>query len=48
MIFIILIDLHPYFLDSEGKLDKAYTLDGLHPNEKGYKVWKKILQPYLK
>ncbi len=45
---ITLIDLHPHFLDSEGRLDKAYTTDGLHPNAKGYEVWKKILLPYLK
>ncbi len=44
---ITLIDLHPYFLDSEGRLNKNYTLDGLHPNYRGYQVWKKILLPYL-
>jgi lysophospholipase L1-like esterase len=45
---ITLIDLHPNFLDSEGRLDKNYTMDGLHPNAKGYEVWKRILQPYLR
>jgi lysophospholipase L1-like esterase len=45
---ITLIDLHAHFLDSEGRLDKNYTFDGLHPNAKGYEVWKKILLPYLK
>ncbi|MEO8109350.1 MAG: GDSL-type esterase/lipase family protein [Ginsengibacter sp.] len=45
---ITLIDLHPYFLDSDGRLNKNYTLDGLHPNAEGYKIWKKILLPYLK
>jgi len=45
---ITLIDLHPHFLDSEGRLDKNYTFDGLHLNAKGYEVWKKILKPYLK
>jgi lysophospholipase L1-like esterase len=44
---ITLIDLYPSFLDSEGRLNKNYTLDGLHPNAKGYEVWKKILLPYL-
>jgi lysophospholipase L1-like esterase len=44
---ITLIDLYPSFLDSEGRLNKDYTLDGLHPNAKGYEVWKKILLPYL-
>lgn len=45
---ITVIDLHPHFLDSEGRLNKDYTMDGLHPNAKGYAVWKKVLLPYLK
>jgi len=45
---ITVIDLHQHFLDSEGRLKKEYTLDGLHPNAAGYAVWKKILLPYLK
>lgn len=44
---IQVIDLYPHFLNSENKLDKKYTLDGLHLNAEGYKVWKEILQPYL-
>lgn len=44
---IILIDLHPRFLDASNKLDKKYTLDGLHLNAEGYKVWAGILKPYL-
>ena len=45
---IVLIDIHPYFLDSKGRMKKEYTLDGLHPNADGYKIWKKILLPFLK
>lgn len=45
---ITLIDLHPHFLDDEGRLDKRYTLEGLHLNAAGYRLWAKILQPYLK
>lgn len=45
---ITLVGLHDHFLDSEGKLNKEYTIDGLHLNAEGYEVWKKILQPYLK
>jgi len=41
---ITLIDLYPHFLDASGKLDKRYTLDGLHPNAEGYKVWANILK----
>lgn len=39
---ITVIDLHPHFL-KEGKLNKAYTYDGLHLNIQGYQLWKKIL-----
>jgi len=41
------IDLYPHFLDAQNKLDKKYTLDGLHPNAEGYKVWAAILKKYL-
>lgn len=44
---IQVIDLHPHFLNEEKKLDSSYTLDGLHLNAEGYKVWAKILTPYL-
>ena len=45
---ILVIDLYPHFLDDQNKLDKKYTLDGLHPNAEGYKVWAAILKKYLK
>ena len=44
---ITVIDLYPHFLNDENKLDKKYTLDGLHLNAEGYKVWAGILQKYL-
>lgn len=44
---ITLIDLHPHFLDASNKLDKRYTVDGLHLNAEGYKVWAGILKAYL-
>jgi lysophospholipase L1-like esterase len=44
---ITVIDLYPHFLNEEKKLDSRYTLDGLHLNAEGYKVWAKILIPYL-
>jgi lysophospholipase L1-like esterase len=37
------IDLHSAFIDSEGKLDKQYTNDGLHLTGAGYKKWKEVL-----
>lgn len=43
---ITLIDLHPHFLDASNKLDKRYTVDGLHLNAEGYKIWAGILKQY--
>lgn len=38
-----LIDLYPHFLGADKKMDKKYTIDGLHLNAEGYQVWKDIL-----
>jgi len=40
---ITIIDLYPHFLNSDNKLEKNYTADGLHLNAAGYKVWADIL-----
>ncbi|TPE41049.1 GDSL-type esterase/lipase family protein [Pontibacter mangrovi] len=47
---VTLIDLHPHFADSEGRLVEAYTHDGLHLTYKGYEKWVEILKEgkYLK
>ena len=44
---IQIIDLYPHFLNEKNKLDKKYTLDGLHLNGDGYKVWAALLRKYL-
>jgi len=44
---VTLIDIHPAFLDSEEKLNKQYTYDGLHLNASGYRLWTSILKTYL-
>lgn len=44
---LVLVDLHPHFLDQEGRLDRAYTEEGLHLNADGYLLWAQILKPYL-
>jgi lysophospholipase L1-like esterase len=44
---VTLVDLHPHFLDSEGRMNKEYTEDGLHLNAEGYKVWRDALKGYL-
>jgi lysophospholipase L1-like esterase len=41
---ITVIDLYPHFLNSEKKLDNKYTLDGLHLNAEGYKIWAALLK----
>jgi lysophospholipase L1-like esterase len=44
---ITLIDLHPHFLNDDKKLEKKYTMDGLHLNAAGYTLWASILKPFL-
>lgn len=41
---ITVIDLYPHFLNAEKKLDPKYTIDGLHLNAEGYKLWASILK----
>lgn len=41
---ITVVDLYPHFLNADQKLDKKYTVDGLHLNAAGYKVWSDILK----
>jgi lysophospholipase L1-like esterase len=41
---ITVIDLYPHFLNADKKLDKKYTIDGLHLTAAGYKVWADILK----
>lgn len=36
---VTFINLFPIFLDKRQRMDKDFTKDGLHPNEKGYKLW---------
>jgi hexosaminidase len=37
------IDLHSFFRDANGKLDTAYTNDGLHLIGPGYALWKHLI-----
>ena len=45
---ITLIDLHPHFLNGDKKLEKKYTMDGLHLNAAGYTLWASLLKTWLK
>jgi lysophospholipase L1-like esterase len=40
---ITIVDLYPHFLNADKKLEKRYTVDGLHLNAAGYEVWKDVL-----
>lgn len=45
---ITYIELHDHFLDKKSNaLRRDLTNDGLHLNKKGYKLWAKLLRPYL-
>jgi predicted alpha-1,2-mannosidase len=41
------IDIHNAFRDENGKLNKKYSIDGLHLNGAGYLLWKDILMNYI-
>lgn len=41
------IDLYPYFTLS-GSLNKELTYDGVHLNEKGYSIWKKKVEKFVR
>lgn len=45
--YITYIDLATKFNNS-GKPLKKLLVDGLHPNEEGYKIWKKVITPKVK
>lgn len=41
------IDLHP-LVERGGRLDPAYTHDGLHLNGRGYLVWREAIAPHVR
>lgn len=41
------IDLYPLLIGPENNLNKEYSDDGLHLNDKGFIVWSNLLKPYL-
>ena len=47
---IALIDLYSAFIDSDNRLDRNFSFDGLHLNDKGYLKWATIIKNgnYLK
>ena len=45
--FTTWLDLYPSFIDAQGRQDGRLFLDGLHPSEAGYRVWRDRLVPAL-
>ena len=41
------IDLFSLFANGKDKLKREYTYDGLHPNGKGYLIWKSEIEKYV-
>ena len=43
------IDVYKEMIDDEGKpIAELFVEDNLHMNKKGYAIWKKVMEPYLK
>ena len=45
--FTTWLDLVPSFVDAQGRQDAKLFVDGLHPSEAGYRVWRDRLVPAL-
>ncbi len=45
---IFFLDINQSFLDANGVLPKTIMPDLLHPNEQGYEIWAKAIEPTLK
>jgi lysophospholipase L1-like esterase len=45
--FTTWLDLYPSFIDAQGRQEARLFVDGLHPSEAGYRVWRDRLVPAL-
>lgn len=45
--FTTWLDLYPSFVDAQGRQDARLYVDGLHPSEAGYRLWRDRLLPAL-
>jgi lysophospholipase L1-like esterase len=41
------LDLYPGFVGADGQQNRALFMDGVHPNEAGYRAWRDRLAPFL-
>jgi lysophospholipase L1-like esterase len=44
---MLFLDLYPAFVDEGGAQIGSYFIDGLHPDEAGYRVWRDRLLPFI-
>jgi lysophospholipase L1-like esterase len=42
------VDLHSHFIDASGGLSNSYSLDGIHLNGDGYRLWKELIEKRIK
>ncbi len=45
--YVVWLDLYPLFVDAKGRQLSSNFMDGVHPNEAGYRIWRDRLVPYL-
>lgn len=45
--FTTWLDLYPAFVDAQGRQNPELFVDGLHPSEAGYRIWRDLLVPAL-
>jgi lysophospholipase L1-like esterase len=45
--YVVYLDLYSKFVDSSGAQMSGYFMDGLHPNESGYRIWRDALLPCI-
>lgn len=45
---VVYLNINKTFLDENGVLPKDIMPDLLHPNQKGYALWAKAMEPTLK
>jgi len=45
--YVVYLDLYPRFVDAQGAQLSGYFMDGLHPSESGYRLWRDALLPCI-
>ncbi len=44
---VFYLDIYSVMIDSTGGLNPSYSIDGVHLNGQGYKVWREAIYPYI-